>query len=264
MRVQANLYPQGKTRALTMSYDDGRTHDRRLIEIFNKHGIKGTFHLNSGKFGRDGYVTADEVASLYAGHEVSVHTLTHPFLELTSTEELIYEVMEDRRNLEALVGYPVRGMSYPFGTYNQKVIDQLRALGIVYSRTTKATNGYITPDDFLTWHPTCHHKHDIMAKLDGFRKRRWPGQLLYIWGHSYEFADNDNWEIIEEFCAAAGGDEKTWYATNIEIYDYVMAQRALVLSADRTMAYNPSAISAWLGVDDQPVECKPGVVTKLG
>lgn len=41
-------YPGGKFKALTMSYDDGQIHDRRLVEIFNRHGIKGTFHLNSG------------------------------------------------------------------------------------------------------------------------------------------------------------------------------------------------------------------------
>lgn len=262
MRVQTNLYPQGKVRALTMSYDDGRDYDRRLIEIFNRYGIRGTFHLNSGKLGQDNrFVTADEIASLYAGHEVSVHTLTHPYLDLTSTEEVVYEVMEDRRNLEALVGYPVRGMSYPFGTYNEKVINQLRGLGIVYARTTKATNGFNVPDDFLTWHPTCHHNGDILTKLENFRKRPWPGALLYIWGHSFEFGNNNDWQIIEDFCAAAAGDEQTWYATNIEIYDYVMAQRALTLSADRKMAYNPSAISVWVSVDGVPVECKPGVVT---
>ena len=263
MHVQANLYPGGKIRALTMSYDDGRDHDRRLVEIFNRYGIKGTFHLNSGKLGRDRYLAAEEVASLYAGHEVAVHTVTHPYLERTATEELVWEVFEDRRNLEALVGYPVRGMSYPFGTWNQKVVDQLRALGIVYSRTTRATNGFTIPDEFLTWHPTCHHKGDILAKFEAFRKRPWPGQLLYIWGHSYEFANDDNWQLIEDFCAAAGGDEEIWYATNIEIYDYLMAQRALTLSADRTMAYNPSAISVWVGVEGEPVECKPGVVTKF-
>ncbi len=266
MRVQANVYPGGKRLALTMSYDDGRDFDRRLVEIFNRYGVKGTFHLNSGKLGMPGYVTAEEVADLYAGHEVSVHTLTHPFLEQTATEELVYEVMEDRRNLEALVGYPVRGMSYPFGTYNQKVIEQLRALGIVYSRTTKATNGGGIPDDFLTWHPTCHHNGDIMKLLGSLSDytKKWPGRILYIWGHSYEFPRDDTWGKIEAFCAAVAGREDIWFATNIEIYDYVMAQRAMVLNADRTMAYNPSAISVWLLVDGVPVECKSGVVTRLG
>ncbi|MBE6575408.1 MAG: polysaccharide deacetylase [Ruminococcaceae bacterium] len=263
MRVRTNLYPGGKCRALTMSYDDGRIHDRRLIEIFNRYGIRGTFHLNSGKLDQEDFVTSAEVATLYAGHEVSLHTVTHPYLEITATEELIYEVMEDRRVLESLCGYPVRGMSYPFGTYNTKVVEQLRALGIRYSRTTQATNKLYVPDDFLMWHPTCHHKNDIMAKLESFRKRPGPGALLYIWGHSYEFANHNNWELMEEFCAAAGGDKDTWYATNIEIYDYITAQRSLTLSADRTMAYNPSAISVWVGIEGEPVECKPGVVTKF-
>ena len=45
-------FPGGKHKALTLSYDDGRTQDRRLVDIFNRNGIKGTFHLNSGLFDR--------------------------------------------------------------------------------------------------------------------------------------------------------------------------------------------------------------------
>lgn len=45
------LFPGGKAKALTMSYDDGKVQDRRLIDIFNKYGIKGTFNLNYGQVG---------------------------------------------------------------------------------------------------------------------------------------------------------------------------------------------------------------------
>ena len=41
------LYPGGLAKAITFSYDDGQVYDRRLIEIFNQAGFKGTFHLNS-------------------------------------------------------------------------------------------------------------------------------------------------------------------------------------------------------------------------
>ena len=41
-------FPEGKAKALTMSYDDGRLQDERLVEIFNKYGIRGTFNLNYG------------------------------------------------------------------------------------------------------------------------------------------------------------------------------------------------------------------------
>jgi len=46
-------YPDGKRFAATMSYDDGHFHDRRLVDLFNKYGIKGTFHLNSGRLDQD-------------------------------------------------------------------------------------------------------------------------------------------------------------------------------------------------------------------
>ena len=42
-------FPGGKHKVLTMSYDDGRDSDVRLVGIFNQYGIKGTFHLNSGR-----------------------------------------------------------------------------------------------------------------------------------------------------------------------------------------------------------------------
>ena len=92
-------YPGGKLKALTMSYDDGTIHDRRLVEIFNRHGIKGTFHLNSGTFEYDGRINADEVATLFAGHEVSCHTFTHPFVERVPDMEVVNQILLDKQTL---------------------------------------------------------------------------------------------------------------------------------------------------------------------
>lgn len=53
----ANLFmrfPQGRAKALTLSYDDGVEQDIRLIEIMGKHGLKGTFNLNSGLYAEEG------------------------------------------------------------------------------------------------------------------------------------------------------------------------------------------------------------------
>ena len=55
--IRTGYYPGGKPGALTLSYDDGREYDRRLVEIMNRYGLKGTFHLNSANLGRPGYVT---------------------------------------------------------------------------------------------------------------------------------------------------------------------------------------------------------------
>ena len=44
----------GKMKALTFSYDDGVTQDKRLIEMFNKYDLKCTFNLNSELLGKPG------------------------------------------------------------------------------------------------------------------------------------------------------------------------------------------------------------------
>ena len=254
-----NLYPQGKTKALTMSYDDGRDHDVRLAGIFNKYGIKGTFHLNSNFFGRDNYIKAEQIPELFAGHEVSVHTCTHPSLPTVPKERIITEVMNDRRQLEDIVGYPVRGMSYPYGTYNDDVVAVLSQLGMEYSRTTIATNNFNTPSDFLRWHPTCHHKGDILNKLEVFKTVRGNLPLFYVWGHSYEFPNDNNWDMIETFCEKASEMTDIWFATNIEIVDYLNAVKNLKVSVSETTVYNPAAISVWVTANGTPTEIIPGL-----
>ena len=81
-------FPGGKHKVLTMSYDDGKLEDRRLVSIFNKYGIKGTFHLNSG-LEMDTRIPTSEYQELYKGHEVSCHTLTHPTIARCPMEQVV-------------------------------------------------------------------------------------------------------------------------------------------------------------------------------
>ena len=86
-------FPKGKKRALTLSYDDVTDQDIRLIELMKKHGLKGTFNVNSGCYAEEGTVykegqyhrrmTKKQAMDLYknSGMEIAVHGLTHPFLE---------------------------------------------------------------------------------------------------------------------------------------------------------------------------------------
>lgn len=264
MRIYANLFPEGKKTALTMSYDDGCIYDKRLVDIFNQNGIKGTFHLNSVHVSRgdDAHVSAAEVGEVYKGHEVSCHTFTHPFPTVTPDTTLVNEILEDRRVLEKACGYTVRGMSYPFGSYSDQSIAVFRACGMRYSRTTKATGGFEVPEDFMRWHPTCHHNGGDLKKLFDTmlaQAARWVRHsVMYVWGHSYEFPNNNNWELMEDFCAYAAHREDVWYATNIEIYDYITASRALMVGVDGTTVYNPSCIPVWVTADGQPLKILPG------
>jgi len=42
--------------------------------------------------------------------------------------------MDDRKNLENIVGYTVRGLSFPNGSYNRLIKEMLPFLGIEYAQ----------------------------------------------------------------------------------------------------------------------------------
>lgn len=262
MNVRFGFYPGGKRKALTFSYDDGRTEDRQLVEILNGYGMKGTFHLNSANFDRTNFLSAEEIKSLYEGHEIASHGFTHPWLERLPPESFAFEVLEDRRRLERLCGYPVRGMSYPWGTCNDETVSGLRALGIRYSRTIRSTGQFNLPEDFLRWNPTCHHNADLLSKIEPFRNAR-PFALFYVWGHSFEFTRDGNWDLLRRFCESMAAMDDVWFATNIEIYDYITALRGVSLTVDRTVAHNPSGTDVWLEVNGEAVRVPAGQSVRL-
>ena len=74
----------------------------------------------------------------------------------------------------------------------------------------------------------------------------------------YEFDRDNNWDRIEEICKKLSGNDELWYATNIEIYDYVEAYKRLVYSANGRKIYNPTLLTIWIDVDGVVYSIKPG------
>lgn len=225
----------GKMKALTFSYDDGVTQDRKLIEIFDKYGLKATFNLNSAFFGgknelirngvsvRHDKLTKEEALAVYSGHEVAAHTLTHPFLPKASDEEVIRQVEEDRLALSELFGYEVVGMAYPGGGVNhdQRVETLVKNhTGCRYARTTDATRNFDLPTEPIVWNPTVYHidTDEMFALGEKFLalKPETP-QIFYIWGHSYEFDAWNFWARFEDFCRMMRGHDDIFYGTNREV-----------------------------------------------
>ena len=233
---------------VTFSYDDGVWQDRKLVELFNRYGLKATFNLNSGQFGReDDYaayfgktirvdtIKPEEVKTLYQGHEVAAHTLTHPNLTECTDEEIIRQVEQDRLRLSELAGYEVMGMAYPCGgeNNNDHVAQVIREhTGIKYARTITSTGRFDIPQNLYRLNPTVYHladrtspdamsgkMDDLMAKAEEFLQA--DAGLFYIWGHSYEFDLFDGaWERFEEFCAFISGKEDVFYGTNGEVLKF--------------------------------------------
>ncbi len=253
--IQLNVYPGGKKRIVTFSYDDGSQNDARLIDLFNKYGVKGTFHLNAGRYAHASEADLLAIRKLYTGHEIACHTVQHGWLSQMTHTSMIREVFDDRAVIEKIAGHPVVGMSYPSGDFNADVIAVLAACDIRYCRTTLDTNRMKLPDNFLAWHPTCHHR-NALPLVEGFMSdldSQWRTPLFYIWGHSHEFRTEEDWAYIEKVVSGLAGSDKIWYATNIEICDYITAAHQLRISADETMVFNPTATDIWIEKDKKTV-----------
>ena len=275
------IYPGGKAKALTFSYDDGSVQDKRLAEIFDKYGMKSTFNFVSERM-KDSF-TKEQIHEYFLskGHEIAVHGAFHRANGNIRPIEGIRDVLECRLELEEKCDSIIRGMAYPdsgieqmgnFGTY-EMIKQYLIELDIAYARTTGDDNSFMIPADFHAWVPTAHHDNPrIMEYIDQFLKldistrvyhaRRIP-RLMYIWGHSSEFDDNGNWEHIEEICEKLANNDEIWYATNIEIYDYIQAYKSLRYSADGSKVYNPTLFTIWLDVNGSLYSINPGETIRI-
>lgn len=227
---------QVKKKAITFSYDDGVVQDIRLIELLNKYGLKCTFNLNSELLSKKGMliregkriahykIHTEDVKHIYEGHEVAVHTLTHPNLTQCDDKEIIRQVEADRLNLSELVEYEVVGMAYPCGGVNND--DRVAGIikkntGVKYSRTITTNNCFDLQENLYRFNPTAYHlDFEKMMQLGRefveFKPKE--PKVFYIWGHSYEMDYGaDYWVKLEGFFELISNKEDIFYGTNKEV-----------------------------------------------
>ena len=228
----------GKNKAITFSYDDGVTQDKRLIEIFNKYNLKATFNINSELLGLPGTLirngveinhiknNREDLIYIYEGHEIAVHTLTHPNLVQTEDDaEVLRQVEQDRLNLSELAGYEVEGMAYPCGPVNcdSRVADIIKNnTCIKYARTVGVTKSFEPFTDLYQYQGTLYHHEDWDILFDMGKKflelKTDTPKVFYIWGHSYEFdIYPERWQQFEEFCKMISNQPDIFYGTNKEV-----------------------------------------------
>jgi hypothetical protein len=167
-------------------------------------------------------------------------------------------------------GKIMRGGAYAFGVYNDEIVGVLKTLGLSYFRTTETNDSFEIPKDWLRWRGTCRHAaENLFELLDKFLAAK-PDLhynakplLFTLWGHSYEFEDSNNWEIIERFGEKVAAQDDIWHATNAEIYDYTKAYESLIFSAAGDKVFNPSPVDIYLWANRRRVIAKANAVTNL-
>lgn len=280
MKYRFLRFPGGLGKAVTLSYDDGCDGDIRFSDRITEAGLKCTFNLTSRKM--IDVIPAEVIKEkiLDRGHEIAVHGAYHRASGNVRAVEGIKDVLDCRLELEKEYGIIIRGMAFPDsgitlfnnGASYENIKSYLKDLDIVYSRTAAGDNKEFTlPTDWYAWMPSAHHTNpEIFEYIDEFMKidngknaycaRRHP-RLFYMWGHSFEF--KDKWDQLDALCEKLGNHKDIWYATNMEIYEYVTAYNSLVFSADGTIIYNPTLIEVWFDVDGKLYSIKSGETLKI-
>ena len=268
-------YPGFKKKAVTFSYDDDVVFNFRLKDMFDKYGAKATFNLNGGLFAEkenSRTATAEQTLKILGDgkHEIALHGFKHKSLGFLDAAHGMYDILKDREALEKTFGRIIKGMAYANGSYNRQVADNLAAAGIKYARTVTSTYDFRYPENWLEWHPTCHHDDErAFALIEEYknielRKPYTVPLVFYLWGHSYEFEDNSNWNRMEEILQRFSefGDQ-LYFATNGRLYDYVTGFYRLETSIDGNMIYNPTADDYYVEIEYKNYLIKSGETVKI-
>lgn len=188
-------------------------------------------------------------------------------------------MLDCREELEERFGLIVRGMAYPdsgIGVFSNgaeylNIKQYLTDLDIIYARTTANDKSFSLPRDWHSWAPTAHHNDpeifDLIEKFGKKNSERYiannDAQIFYLWGHSFEFDRENNWDRLDAICGKIGNRDDVWYATNGEIYSYITAYRNLIRSADGRIVYNPSLFTVWFWCDGTVYSVKSGETVKI-
>jgi len=283
MKYNFLRFPGGKAKAVTFSYDDGSKDDVRFLDVINKYNLKCTFNLVGELVESEERLTKDYIKEniLAKGHEIAVHGYCHRAQNKIRPIEGIRDILDCRILLEREFGIIIRGMAFPDTAVNRfqepeaykRVKKYIEDLDIAYVRSGGGDNDkFKLPEEWHNWMPTVHHDNprifEYMEKFINldvsklYISMRTP-KLFYVWGHSFEFERNQNWEHLDEICQKISGKDDIWYATNMEIYEYVQAYNSLVYSADGTIVYNPTLFDIWFDVDKTLYFIKSGETITL-
>ena len=259
-------YPGFKLKAVTFSFDDGTVQDIELINIFNKLNMKATFNINSKKMSHDGNFTMEnwllnykihekDISKVYKGHEVAAHSSTHTDFKDCSDENLKYEIDDDIKHLSNVINEKVVGFAYPYGIYNDKIIDRLKKNGIIYARAVHSDHTFNIPSNWFTFGGSCSMSDEVFPKLvKKWNKANYKTlKLFYIWGHAYELDMYHEHEKIYNLFTLLANREDVYYGTNKDIFSYLAGFRKLRYNKTNNCFKNNSDVDLYIQIDNKKI-----------
>lgn len=116
-------------------YDDNFTY---AFQILKKYSIAGNFMISTGLVENKGYVTWGQLREINGNPHMYIynHTWSHAFLGGVSKEKIEYEIATANIQIENNLGKKVKIFTYPYGSFDQIVINVLRKHGFIGAFST--------------------------------------------------------------------------------------------------------------------------------
>ena len=257
------LFPQGKEKAFNVTYDDGVLQDVPFVNLLNKYKLKGTFNLNSELMEKEftwihesgnevKRLSKDKVVDLYFNHEVASHTLTHPYMNDLSEEQILHELIQDKQNLEKLFNKKILGFAVPFDYYDERIAKCVKQCNFEYVRISEESNSFIPQEDYYFWKAgILHFNPNLNNFVDEFIKTNEELAICQIVGHSYDLDYENLWEVIENIFIKITNENNILPMTNIEIVQYLKAMRSTEILENKII--NNSNIDLWFKIDNKTI-----------
>lgn len=141
------------SKPIIISFDDGWEEDYSVaFPILRRYNFRGTFFIYTNPLDHERFITWAQVQEMSAaGMDIQAHTLSHPHLRALAPDTAMKEIAESKAILEKRLGKPVVALAYPFGEYNNAVIDLVKRAG--FESAVTINSGYLQrADELFTLH----------------------------------------------------------------------------------------------------------------
>jgi peptidoglycan/xylan/chitin deacetylase (PgdA/CDA1 family) len=128
---------------IVLTFDDGFIGNYLFaFDILERYGFKATFFITVDDVSKDRYMSWEQIAALHkSGHLIQSHTMTHPMLGECEESEITYELETSKRIIEDKIGSPVKYLSLPYGSLNERVITIAKQIGYKAIFTSSYNHG---------------------------------------------------------------------------------------------------------------------------
>lgn len=138
----SQLFSDRNEKRIVITFDDGyKDVYTNAYPVMSRLGFKGTVFLITDSVGKPGYLTWEEVKQMKKdGWDFGSHSVGHPNLATRSQSERERQIKQSKLVIEQKIGGVANFFSYPVGSYNEDVINDVKEAGYEGAVTTISGN----------------------------------------------------------------------------------------------------------------------------